>query len=76
MTTVDLLGWIGNVGFLLGAIYIARNKKVGFYWQIEGNFFYLIQGHLLQIPSLQVLSLVLIVVNVYGIYYWNNKKEN
>lgn len=76
MTLIDLLGWIGNIGFLLGAVYIARNKKVGFYWQIEGNVFYLIQGHLLHIPSLQVLSFILILVNVYGIYYWNNKKEN
>jgi hypothetical protein len=73
----DVLGHLGNIGFLLGAIYIARNKRVGFYWQIEGNVFYLLQSMLLHITSLFILSFILILVNVYGLYNWSKiKKES
>ena len=75
MTTADILGWIGNVGFLLGAVYIARNNKTGFYWQIQGNILYLFQGHILHLTSLVILSAILIVINVYGIYHWNKYKN-
>jgi hypothetical protein len=74
MILADVLGWVGNIGFLVGAYYIARNNKQGFYWQIEGNFFYLIQGWMFSLTSLIILSIILIVINLYGLYYWTKSK--
>jgi len=55
MNIADILGWIGNVGF---------------YWQIEGNTFYLVQGILLGMSSLILCSAILIVINIFGIINW------
>lgn len=74
MNIPDLLGWIGNLGFLLGAIYIAHQDIKGFFWQIWGNFFYAIQSFLLGVPSLLVLSLILITINIFGWYNWQKNR--
>ena len=72
----DIFGWIGNVGFILGLFYLARLKKPipSMWWNIFGNSLYALYSFLLQTPSLVVLSLILISMNLYGIYQW--KKEN
>jgi len=74
----DISGWIGNVGFILGAIYLAKRKIAGFWYQIIANFMYLIQAVIFSSSSLFVISLVLIVFNSWGIYNWSrdfNTKE-
>lgn len=72
MNLADIMGHLGNVGFFIGAIYLARKKVSGFYWQIEGNAFYLIQGIILGMSSLIICSAILIVINIFGIINWRN----
>lgn len=68
---IDILGWIGNVGFLVGAIYLTRCKPVASQaFNIFGNLFYAWYAWLLPTPSLVVLSFLLIMLNIYGIYNW------
>ena len=76
MNWVDIVGWIGNVGFIVGAIALAKKKPSGFYWQILGNAMYLIQAYLLSVSSLIVLSIILIVINVTGIINWRRNVSN
>ena len=71
----DYLGHAGNVGFLLGAVLLAQKKVTGFYWQIEGNFFYLIQAWIMGMSSLVILSFVLIFINIGGIINWMRIKN-
>jgi Nicotinamide mononucleotide transporter len=75
MNIPDILGHIGNVGFLLGAVLLARKKVSGFYWQIEGNFFYLIQAWIMGMSSLVILSFILIFINIGGIVNWRRLKN-
>lgn len=75
MSFADALGWFGNIGFFLGAVLLAQKKVNGFYWQIEGNFFYLIQGITLGMSSLIICSAILIVINIFGIINWQNLKR-
>jgi len=75
MNLADVLGWIGNVGFLLGAVLLAQKKVSGFYWQIEGNFFYLIQAWLMEMSSLVILSFILIFINICGIINWRKSND-
>ncbi len=70
---IDLIGWIGNIGFLLGAILIARKKIAGFYYCGVANMLYIAVGLLLHLHSITVLSIALIFANVYGIYNWRKK---
>jgi hypothetical protein len=74
MTLADLLGWAGNIGFLVGGVLIARNNKNGFLCQVEGNFFYLLQGMILSLTSLVILSIILIGIDLYGYYYWGRRR--
>lgn len=70
------IGWTGNLFFIIGAFYIARKHIKGQYCQIYGNGLYLLQSMIfLWNPSLAVLSLILIVINLYGIINWI-KNEN
>ena len=73
MSIIDILGWIGNLFFIVGAIFIARKKLIGFYGNAIGNIFYVIQGLLVGTLSLAVLSITLIFINIYGIYNWKKK---
>ena len=69
----DIVGWIGNVGFILGAIYLAKKKTIGFWHQIIANFMYLIQALIFKSSSLACISIVLILFNSWGIYNWSKK---
>lgn len=75
MNIPDLIGWGGNLGFFLGAIYIAKKDIKAFFWQIWGNAFYAVQSLILGIPSLFILSIVLIIVNIVGWKNWLTPKS-
>lgn len=76
MTTdlLELIGWIGNIGFFTGAILLARLNKIGWIFHLLGNVMYFIQGYKLGLSSLTILSFVLGIVDIYGYYNWRNKK--
>jgi len=69
-TTAEILGWIGNFCFLLGMLLIARKNKHGFTSNSLGNALYLVQAILMHNISLSALSIILIIMNVYGLYNW------
>lgn len=75
MNIPDIIGWVGNIGFFLGAILLAKKRSGGFYWQIEGNFFYLIQAIMTGMWSLSILSFILIFINIGGIINWKKLKR-
>lgn len=69
----QILGWLGNIGFLLGGIWLAQKKAIGFYAQFLANCLYIIQSYIVQNNSLFWLSIILGIFNLYGIYKWKNK---
>jgi len=73
----DILGWIGNIGFVVGA-YLVAKKKIGyFYLHMVGNVCYVIVGILTGLPSLTVISIFLFILAAYGLKQWKrNKKDN
>lgn len=66
----QILGWIGNIGFLLGAYLLAKRNAHGFSMQIIANFLYILQSILMNNYSLLWLSIMLIIINIYGFYQW------
>lgn len=70
-----IIGWIGNLGFFLGAILIAKKNIGGWWLQLLANILYINQAWLLNNNSLLWLSIVLGFVNIFGIYNWRNKEE-
>ena len=78
MGLVNIIGWIGNIGFMIGVVYIARKNIYGFHLNIFGNILYGIQAcmHKPFNHPLLLLSIYLVVINIYGICHWRqaNKK--
>ena len=70
MEFTEILGWSGNLGFFLGAIFIAKKDIRVFFYQIVGNSFYAVQSYILGVNSLFILSIILIIVNVFGWINW------
>lgn len=70
MITPDIIGWVGNIFFIYGVYAIGIKKVHGFHCNIVGNFAYMIQGFLLNIPSLIILSIFLMFLNAKGIIEW------
>lgn len=70
MSNADILGWIGNVGFLISSILITRKSYMGFVFSIAANLCYVGVGILSNLISLVICSIVLMVVSAYGIYNW------
>jgi len=66
----DLIGWIGNVFFIFGVPALAQKKVIGFYLNIVANLCYVLQGYLVGVPSLMVISIFLVILNIYGIVKW------
>ena len=73
MITPDFIGWVSNVFFVYGVYNIGIKKINGFYHNIVGNLGYVIQGVLLNVPSLVVLSIILILLNIKGVIEWKKK---
>lgn len=71
---LDILGWIGNVFFITGGIFIARKSILGFYGNACGNILYAIQGYMLGLSSLMGISICLCCLNVYGLIRWRIRK--
>lgn len=72
---IDLIGWFGNICFVIGAILLGRRNSYGWHYQLLGNFFYVLFSILLgkEGISLGFLSLLLIGTNIYGLYQWRIK---
>lgn len=74
---INYCGWIGNIFFLLGALFLAKKNIVGWYCQVAGNTFYVVFGILLGFKegmSLICLSIALIIINLYGLKSWKSPK--
>jgi nicotinamide riboside transporter PnuC len=72
---IDIIGWIGNLFFILGAIFLAKKMRIGWHCQVLGNLCYVIVGLFLNTSSLWALSILLIGINIYGLYQWKGKKN-
>ncbi|MFA5048523.1 MAG: nicotinamide mononucleotide transporter [Patescibacteria group bacterium] len=72
----QIIGWISNLLFLIGGIYLCKKNVLGFYFQLFGNILYIWQSIILNNISLMWLSLILGIVNIYGIYEWNKKNKS
>lgn len=69
---INILGWIGNFGFISGAFLIARKRIEGFYLFALGNGLYIIYGLYLKAPSLWIISIYLFITNIYGLIHWRH----
>jgi len=76
MPITQLLGWIGNIGFVCGGILVARRNISGFVLQILANGLYVGQSIIMKNYPLLCLSIILIGTNGYGIYNWTKKRKN
>jgi len=70
MPLTEILGWIGNIGFVIGCILLARKKHEGFYCNTVANGLYGAQAILMHNNSLLALSLLLAGINIYGVVQW------
>jgi hypothetical protein len=70
----DLLGWLANVAFLVAGYSMARKRVLRYaVFAGAGNAGYAIQSLLADNPPLFVLSLALIVFNVWAAVAWRNQ---
>lgn len=71
----NIIGWAGNLGFILGVLLLAKKRIFGFAWNILGNLLYALQGYLTGLHSLLSLSIILILINIYGILEWQKLEK-
>ena len=72
----QIIGWIGNFGFIVGAILLAKKAKFGFIIQVIANLLYIFQSMLMNNYSLLWLSFILIIINLIGYYKWSKGDRN
>jgi hypothetical protein len=68
--SADAIGWIGNIGFVLGAYLVAHKRIEYFYLHMFGNACWIIAGIKKKLPSLVAISIFLFVLAAYGAYKW------
>lgn len=71
---INTIGWIGNIFFLLGAMFLARKWIFGWHCQVLGNVCYVLFAILMGLEglSLGALSVLLIIINIDGLKRWKN----
>jgi len=69
---IGIIGWIGNIAFLLGAIFLAIKWRIGWHMQIIGNASYVVYSILIGVDGLSLLclSILLIIINIIGLKKW------
>lgn len=73
---VTILGWIANIFFIYGVWIIGDKNVKGFYLNALGNLFYAWQAPLTNNHPLFWLSILLIAINLKGIYQWQFKHND
>ena len=71
---IEIIGWIGNIGFFVGAVWLARLNRLGWIAQALGNWMYIIYGTSKNSWSLIILDIVLLIVNTIGWWAWRKKQ--
>ena len=72
----DILGWIGNIFFILGSFLLANKKPIPCcITNIVGNGIYIIVGIMLHTTSLWCISIFLLILAIYGIYTWSKNEK-
>jgi len=75
-TTEDVLGWIGTAGLIIFYVLLAKRKILWAYAAgTTASILWLFVGLLTAIPSLVVLEVVIICINVYGMYNWFKEEK-
>ena len=75
MNLADISGWIGNVLFIIGAIYLARGRAyVCAVANVFANICYIVNSIALYNEPLIILSIGLIAVNIWAIFTWRKKE--
>ena len=69
------LGWIGTLLFVYGVWAVGKKYVIGFYTNALANICYVVQSIILNNPPLFWLSILLIVLNLKGIYEWQFKND-
>lgn len=75
MITPDIIGWIGNIFFVYGVFALGHKQVRGFWCNMVGNILYAGQGAMLELPSLIVLSALLVFLNIKGVLAWTKTKN-
>ena len=70
---VNIIGWIGNIFFIIGCWLLAKKRIEGFYFNSGGNVAYATIGIIIKTNSIWFISLWLLGLNIYGIYKWRKK---
>lgn len=70
MSTEQTFGWIGNIMFAVGTLLLSRKNKKGFVANLMGNSSYIIKGVLTIDIAVLALSIIMFVINIYGILLW------
>jgi len=73
---VQILGWVANIFFVTGVWIIGDKNVKGFYLNALGNLFYAFQAPYTNNDPLFFLSMLLIIINLKGIYQWQFKKKH
>ena len=72
MLWMDIIGWIGNVCFIVGCFLMAKKRPIpSMYWSFFGNITWGIIGIGLGISSMIFISFLLSILNCVGIYQWS-----
>jgi hypothetical protein len=70
MDGLDLLGWVGNCGFIMGVTLLGQKYSFGFVACFTGNVCYALQAfYMLNIP-LFFLSVILATLNLVAFAQW------
>jgi hypothetical protein len=73
----DVLGWVGNVFFVIGAIFLARKRPLPCcITNIIANSIYIAVGIMSNISSLWAISIFLLILAIVGTYTWSKHGEN
>ena len=75
MTRVAILGWVGVLLILRGYYLIAsKESEAWIYWMV-GNSLIGVYSYLIGALPMVALSMILIVMNIYGILKWKEDED-
>lgn len=71
MKKTEILGWLGNICFVIGAYLVAIRDIHCFYLHIMGNICYIGLGIRHRLWSLVTISMFLLMCAIYGLINWS-----
>ncbi len=70
MLSVEIIGWAGDIGCIIGSLFISHKIRAGYLWFFFSEILLLVPVVQAHVWNQAALGLIFMGINIYGFLQW------